>query len=349
MAASVFQNSEEVLRLLVTQNPQSDYGRAVEILKQIGELTLEEISKLEQRMNFLRVLLAVKSPRKSAEELHAFLTDLGVLPKPSKITSLKGDWLSRMVKDEVNAWQKFAGWKIDAEKFAETLKVLGKDRLEIIKSPEYNMEHGMLPDKVLTEDMDVPRWIKPGPWIWQQIKAGNICIMRNGEIVKLTEARLSGRPVLFDRRKKPAFNNGRQRWENDLLMEYLIEKLQQEGQLPTFDWCDRGSRFGLSRFDWAKVALRFDEAFEFSPGTFRLESWEEWSILSQYKSGLPRSKDGQTGTWVWFDQCFKDESNSLLGGSSVSGGFASVSCNSSASRWNNHSARLLGDLGSLVS
>ncbi len=347
METSVFARSEEFLRKLAEENPHGSHGRAAEILKQLGKRSPDELKRLQARMPFIQMILSVREVRKTAEEMMAFLTDFGALPKPSSIKSLNGDWLSKMVKAEINAWQQFAGWKIGSEKFAETLKALGKDRLEIFIG--YGFEPGMLPNIVLTEEMVIPRWVKPGPWVWEQLNAGNLYRMVNDQLFKNSEAWLSGHPVLFDRRCKPAFNNGRQRWEDDRLLECLIEKLQQEDQLPIFDWCDRGSRFGLSRFDWAKVAVRLDEALEFSPAIFRLESWEEWSVLSQYKSGLPRSKDGQTNTWLWFDEYFLAESDSLYGGDSGNGGFASVSCNSSDSRWSDRSARLLGDLGSLVS
>lgn len=349
MEASVFARSVEYLRMLAIDSPQSKHGWAAEVLKQLGERSPEELKRLQARMPFIQTILSAREITITPADLLAFLTDLGDLPQPTKIVPFKKNWLDKLVKTEINAWQTSYGWKVDADRFAETLKILGKDRLEILMSPDYDMETGMMPDKVLTEDMDIPRWTKPRSWVWEQYKAGNFKTMINGELVKLTEVKLCGRPVLFDRRCKPNYDDGRQRWDNDRLLEYIIGKLQQEGQLPIFDWCERGSRFGLNKLDWLKVASQLDKELQLPLGTFRLERWEEWSLLSQYKRGLPRFQDSQTNTWVWFDQYFKDESNSLDGGGSGHGGFASVYYGPSDEGWFSRSARLLGDLGSLVS
>lgn len=348
MVASVFSKQEEFLRILARENPQGNHGWAAEILRQFGELPPEELKRLQARMPFISAILSVREISKTPAELLVFLTELsGILPKPKAITPIKGDWVGKIVKAEVNAWQKFARWKIDQDKFDATLKALGKERVELLIA--YGYEFGILPGIVLAEDMDIPGWVKPEPWVWKQLRDGKLFISgTDGKLFQLTEARLPGIPIVFDRQCKPTYQDGRQRWEDDILMEDLIKKLQNENKLPVFDWCDRGSRFGLSRLDYDKLAPKLDEALEFPKGTFRLESVLEWSFLSQYKKGLPRAKDGQTNTWVWFQEFFEGQSHSLNGGGSGGGGLADVSCHSSGGRWSDGSARLLGDLGFLV-
>lgn len=354
MKASVFKKAEAILRSLAEQNQDAGYGGVAEFLKQVGELPPEEISRLMERMDIMRAVVSLPSICKTTGEIKAFLMDLSPLPKPTFINSFKGDWISKMVKAEVNAWEKFAGWKIDTDKFAAVLNILGKVKAELLIA--YGFEFGMLPDIVLTEDMQIPNWIKPEPSYWDDLEGGKLLVPdSSGNLVKLTEAHLSGQPIIFDQRCMPTnemYNSYSNLpcWKDDLLMGHVIEKLQNENKLPLFgDRRGLGSRFVLNRFDYEKIALQLEQALEFPIKTFRLESTLEWNVLSQYKKGLPRSRDGETNTCVWLLEYFEDDIMKTLGsGSSRDGGLSDVGHYDSGTSWFWVSARLLGDLNFLL-
>jgi hypothetical protein len=344
MDNSVFKNSEEILRLLALQNPDKNYGRAAEFLGQLNKLSSKEIGNLEQRMDLVRAIAASKIC-KIAGNLKIFLIEAGESSTLQKILPLKGNWIDRIVKSEAKAWKNFAGFEISKDKFAEALDKLGKERAEFLRACGF--EFTILPKAILTQNTNIHDYKLLPMGFWEDLYKGKIYTPNSTGLVKVIEVRFSDDPIIFDRRCKPIYNDGCQRWENDFFMEHVIEKLQKEKKLSGLDCCETGSRFGLTRLDYDKLATNFGLALDL-PNIFRLESIWEWNFLSQYRKDLPRAKDNQTSTWVWLNEFFEDQSKSFFGGSRYYGGFSDVHYHNSGISWENRSARLLGNLSYLV-
>ncbi|MCG2808859.1 MAG: hypothetical protein L6275_00745, partial [Candidatus Portnoybacteria bacterium] len=63
----------------------------------------------------------------------------------------------------------------------------------------------------------------------------------------------------------------------------------------------------------------------------------EANVIPQLYTDMPRKDDGNTNTWVWFEEYFKGRVRRPGGGrSSGYGGLADVCCSWSAYHWYSH-------------
>ncbi|MDP3731264.1 MAG: hypothetical protein Q8R34_02100, partial [bacterium] len=71
----------------------------------------------------------------------------------------------------------------------------------------------------------------------------------------------------------------------------------------------------------------------FSSLTWRLERGIEGNVISQLYPHMLRKNNGQTNTWVWYEEYFEGRSGRVGGGDSDCGGLASFLGRWSGNRW----------------
>lgn len=316
------------------------------LLEQLASLSEEELGQFGQRIPHVRAVLRRDVPL--VEELIRFLTlPFTGLPKPERIEPLKGNWIEQLLRAEKGAWKKLGVEFSPALQslFMEMLKARGKERVELDRA--YGLAHSVLPDLVLTPEwFNQRKLIPPKSWYWDQFKGGQL-LWPNGE--KIEESRLQAGVYLVDTSSKPQYQDGRQRWQDDLLMEVVIRQCYESGQIPIHEVGGPGTRFFCSRIDYEQfIAPMYSRTLELPESAcVRLETVPEWSLLCQYKTGRtwPRAKDGTTDTWIWFHEHYVSSGRSLIGGNSAFDGLRGVVCSDSGGRWNDRSGRLLAVLG----
>jgi hypothetical protein len=256
-------------------------------------------------------------------------------------------WLDRLVQSEEDAHRAFFGETFDLAQFHNTLERYGEERVG--QWAILGLQPHFLPKLILTQDSKFRGWkIKPEDWFWQQVAAGSI-MRRNAadglEIVK--EVGFDGVTVLIDTRCKPAYDGGRQSFGPvpDLLLGTLIEALRNEGKIARYEYGEQSSRFGVSSREWDEHVRPALEALPvFKDVAFRLEMTIEANCIPQMYKRMPRKKDGQTNTWVWYEEFFGGESYRLYGGDSDYGGLAHVNYLDVGIHWNFRAVRPLGVL-----
>ncbi|MDP3730878.1 MAG: hypothetical protein Q8R34_00005, partial [bacterium] len=75
----------------------------------------------------------------------------------------------------------------------------------------------------------------------------------------------------------------------------------------------------------------------FSSLTWRLERGIEGNVISQLYPHMLRKNNGQTNTWVWYEEYFGDRSERVGGGGSGCGGLACFGGVWSGFRWSSRS------------
>lgn len=325
-------------------------ARVQEVFRQSGNFSEEEIRLLTGPRNpLVRAILRAKYVC-TEEELVAFLAEsMGWLPKPQRITPLKGDWQSKLLANEVKAWgarPKMTVPKSVQELFIAVLEQRGRERVELDQA--YGFRYCLWPELDLTREFyKNAGWVAPCDWLYEVSKKGQIKLP-GGE--RTDPFHLFAGVGMVDLHCKPSYQDGRQRFANDLAMEAIIEHLQEKGAFDTRtrkapDEAVARSRFYLSRRDYENVvAPLLKEIFDIrDPATVRLERVAEWSVLCQYKTGSnwPRAQDGKTNSWVWFHEFFGSAGHSLGGGGYVGGGLSRVGLGGSGFRWGGECGRLL--------
>ncbi len=234
-------------------------------------------------------------------------------------------------------------WPLD--QFAATLQKIGAERIALWEG-KYGLRIGTIPDYAITPEAAFPP-VKPRAWFYDQVAAGKVGQLTGDVFVPNTEAfRLRPAVVLFDPRQKPAYKDGKQMWVGDeQFLGGVITRLRQAGTLQSFKWCSPGSRFGISPNDWEQVVKPALTGLEdFVGAAWQLEPAAVWSFLSQAHPDLPRVRDGETSTWVFFEEYFEGAHSRLSGGSSDHGGLASVFWDAADFRLVDWSPRPLGVL-----
>ena len=255
------------------------------------------------------------------------------------------DWLSTILARERQYHLAFFDREYDLAEFEQKLRSHGRKRVKAWQN--LGLEPHFLPSVSLMPGDEYPGWnTKPNQWFYQKLVQGELFRNINGQMVKMTAARLEGISVLIDTRLKPAFSNGRQMYERDNLLGPILEQLRKKNKIAPYAHGPQSSRFGVSADEWEttiKPALAGKLGLDVSQ--IRLETVEEGNIIPQIYTDLPRKDDGQTNTWVWYEQYWGvGRGSRLRGGSSDDGGLANVRYDSPDSHWPHRSFRPLAVL-----
>lgn len=252
-------------------------------------------------------------------------------------------WLDQLIQAENDAHRAFFGQTFDLSQFAETLERYGEERVD--RWAKLLFEPHFLPKWQFSADAKIRGWkVKPEAWFWEKVAAGNIK-RRNaaGELETVEEVGFDGVTLLIDTRCKPHYSDGRQMFENDGLMGGVIEALREQGKIARYD--PQSSRFGISSCEWDEQIRPALEALpEFEGASFRLELASEAIAIPQIFKRMPRRKDGQTSTLVWYEEFFEGASHRLCGGNSDRGGLAYVYCSDIGGHWYGRAVRPVGVL-----
>lgn len=265
------------------------------------------------------------------------------------------DWLDQHVAKERACHKAFFGNEIvssfDCSKFEATLKRFGQAKIN--EWLELGLEPHFLPPVEMPQDATFPGWkVKPEQWFYDQVAAGKVMRLQSDGSVAVDKKALwlgdpdtGGTLVLVDTRCKPSYQDGKQMWEKDNLLEPIIENLRGGKKIAGYDDSPASSRFGVSAEETEQqVCPALAERLGFSSAPVRSERMVEFNFVSQAYPDMPRAADGQTNTWVWFAEAFEGPAYRLFGGSSDCGGLAHVSYHSSVDHWYGRSVRPLAVL-----
>ena len=249
-------------------------------------------------------------------------------------------WLEEILRGEKKRHRKFFGREFDLTKFEATLQKCGSGKIEQWKS--LGLEPHFLPGVVMPQNAEFPGWKKkPENWYYNKVAEEKILRRQpDGQLMSVREVKLEGIVVLVDTRLKPAYNNGEQMFENDNLLGPIIERLRQQGKIADYNL--QTSRFNVSAEEWQdqiRPALAGSLGVEISQ--VRLETVIEADVIPQLYSHMARRRDGETDTWVWYEEYVGGASNRLRGGCSVYGGLSNVYCYSFGYHWYHRAFRPL--------
>jgi len=257
--------------------------------------------------------------------------------KGEEILTMEKKWINEFVAKEKATHIAFFGGAIasrfDYSILEETLKQYGQAK--VAKWDGLGLRVAFLPPVKMKQDSRFPGWnVKPEKWFYEQIAAGEI----EEKSLWLGNAEKGGEVDLFDPRCKPNHNKGKQMWEGDEnFLGPIIEGLRNGGKIAHYEYGPQSSRFGVSVIE-AEQHVYPDPALAnllgFNPEQVIMsEGVVQGSYLSQAYPGLPRFKDGQTNTLVWFRERLEGGRYRLYGGDSDWGGRAYVSYDSVGCRW----------------
>ncbi len=151
--------------------------------------------------------------------------------------------------------------------------------------------------------------------------------------------------VLIDIRLKPAYDNGRQMWDDDTAFcGNIIKMLREEGKIQEYSSGHISSRFNVSPDEWQNhIRPLLAKLVWLRTHQMKLESGFLMNLIPQVYTDLPRAKDGTTNTSVWLEEYLgKDASGRLYGGHSDDGGLANVRYSHVGNHWCHRSIRPLG-------
>ena len=259
----------------------------------------------------------------------------------SQVMPAETDWLETILSRECACHTAFFGKEFDLTLFAETLKGYGESKIRFWQN--LGLEPHFLPKVSMMPDEEYPGWkIKPHKWFYENVAKGRIFRDINGELIKLGTVELEGIAALIDTRLKPSYDGGRQMYKKDNLLGPIIKNLRErEEKIQKYEYGPQSSRFGVSADEWkkikpifaAKIGLGADEGF--------LEPAIVANVVPQLYSYMPHARDGETNTWVWYEEYFEDRGCRLVGGYSGHGGLAFVNWYYSDFRWDLRSVRPL--------
>lgn len=151
--------------------------------------------------------------------------------------------------------------------------------------------------------------VKPGSYFWQQIKKGE-----NNFPQHVTE--LDEGWYIFDRRTKPMYANGQQRYGEDDYMEPLMAHLRATNRIERYPSVPDTSRAGASPREIEGVILPAFAEMSGAKGIVGNRRYIEFNVLGN----IAHPELGKTNTWEWFgDPVFRGAVR-LVGGCSRGGG-----------------------------
>lgn len=225
----------------------------------------------------------------------------------------EGDWLDQILVKEQMPHREgvdFSGFRAKLEYYGEA------------KIREWQAL-GMEPIYLCEEDEKLPGRINLCDWFYEEAKEGKILRQKCGELVVDKEPwKIESGAYLIDTRLKPQYDGGKQMYKNDNLLGPIIERVRKEEKIAEYEYGSQDSRFGVSADEWEEQIKPV--LAEFLGLEVRLERTIEMNIIPQLYPKMPRARDGETNTYVWLEEFFKDRYNRIYGGSSRWGGSSNV-------------------------
>ncbi|MEK7503014.1 MAG: hypothetical protein AAB556_01055 [Patescibacteria group bacterium] len=245
------------------------------------------------------------------------------------------DWTDVFLEQERQAHLNFFGREFDLSAFKKTLQKHGEKKVKEWK--KLLLEPHFLPKVKMDRKAEFTGWkVRPDNHAYEVVYQGKVLRNIDGKIIPDKKAHwLSGEIVLVDTRLKPDYRDGKQMWEGDEnFLGPILEGLRESGQINKYEYGKQYSRFGVSADDWEnhiKLALLKDERFNHIQ--WRLERAVEGNVIPQMYPYTERKCDGNTSTWIWYEEYFEDCSFRLDGGHSDYGGLSDFYWYWSGSRW----------------
>ena len=175
-----------------------------------------------------------------------------------------------------------------------------------------------LPDAEITEDMDIPGWIKLDKWFYDQI--------RNGKLGS-DSAKLFSGWYLADITPGADYTDGTQVFPNDPLLP-IIARLREQGKIGKYNNTPAGSRFAITNYEWRSIVCpAIAEKLGFRPEQVRMERAIEFNAIGN----LYDPNRGKFNMWEWFEDVFGG-SFWFRGGFRGDGGLSSVNYDWSGGR-----------------
>ena len=207
---------------------------------------------------------------------------------------------------------------------------------------EKGFELHFVPAVEMKEDSNFPGWKnKPGKKFTpgEQYGIEFFDAIKTGKLPP-DAAKLSGAWLLVDTRRKPQYQNGDQRYTDDIfepvLADFRNRQFVQNYKIP-------GSRFNLSPQDLEQPALRsaLAHAIGIPVEAFHLPR----AIDNNYLGNALYPEWGNTDTYEWFEDVY-DSRSRLCGGYSVFGGLSGVDWRDAGDRYERIGFRPLGRFSS---
>lgn len=210
------------------------------------------------------------------------------------------------------------------------------------------LEPHYLPPVTMSQDASFPGWkIKPENWYYKKVAEGEILRRQPDGFVSDPEAfQMEGVTVLIDTRLKPPYEDGKQMFKNDNLLGQIIKRLRRKNKIAAYRYGPQDSRFGVSAEEWEKyIKPVLAEFLDVEASRVRLERAIEANVIPQLYPHMSRQKDGETNTWVWYEEYVGGASFRLGGGRPACGGLSDVRYDWADARWGNQALRPLVVLG----
>ncbi len=296
----------------------------------------------------LRVGEVGRDAIKKEKDISYILNGLQLLAEGKKILSAlvdeKSDWLTDILTRERQTHLAFFGREFDLIEFEKILRKYGRKKVK--EWMKLGMEPHFLPKVSMMAGDDYPGWkIKPEEWFFKKQIEGKLLCDIKGDLKKVTTVELEGVAVLIDTLLKPAYENDKQMYKDDNMLGPVIEKLRKAGKILKYEYCPQSSRFGISADEWeSHIKTRLAEKLSLAESQLRLERAIEANIIPQLYPYMSRKDDGNTNTWVWYEEYFGDRGRRLAGGRSGYGGLARVHWGCSDGHWGSLSFRPLAVL-----
>lgn len=253
-------------------------------------------------------------------------------------------WLEKILAQEWACHLAFFGQEFGLTEFVNTLRKYGESKIRFWQG--LGLEPHFLPRITMGQLDDYPGWkIKPEKWYYEKLDENKIFRSISGclEVEKNNPPNLEGIIVLIDTRLKPSYDDGKQVYKNDNLLGSIIERLRRSGKIAKYEY--DFSRFGISTDEWEnQIKSVLAGKLGLNESQLRLERAIEANVIPRIYPYMPRKDDGDTNTWVWYEEYFEDRGIRLHGGRSDFGGLARVSYNSSGNHWDDKSFRPLAVL-----
>lgn len=256
------------------------------------------------------------------------------------IASAKTDWIIPIISAEHKALHDFFGQEFDLSAFAKKLKEIGSEKIAWWKKNLFEVHY--LPPFVFQQGVKLPSMEAAIPDnYYKYLSDGHVFRDDvNGELAKITDARLEGSVILIDTRLKPAYNGGKQMWKKDGLVGGAVKKLRKNGKIDDYD--PQNSRFNVSADEISEISKVV--AIALKVDACRPETTTERIIIPQLYRHMLRKDDGKTNTSVWCDEFCGSRRFRFRGGNSDCGGLADVSASDAGDRWRSRSFRFLAVL-----
>jgi len=243
-------------------------------------------------------------------------------------------WLKAILDQERKSHLAFFNKEFNLSDFEQTLAKHGEKKIR--EWGALLLEPHFLPKIAMDRKADFPGWkVRPDDHTYEVVYQGKVLRNMDGKIKPDKKAyHFIGQTVLVDTRLKPNYQDGKQMWKNDNFLGPVLKKLRQTKKIQPYEYGSQYSRFDISADEWEdqiKSALNNDKRF--SNLQWRLERGIEGNVIPQLYPHMPRKDNGQTDTWVWYEEYFGDRSDRVNGGHSDCGGLANFCWHWSGGHW----------------